>query len=90
MEGSPTMNPSLSPSNSQPLFGDSPDPSVPNSTNEAFPTKPEEQVASKESASWPALPGTSKTPLDSPIPAGQKSVVQTTPASWMIHKSGGI
>ena len=45
-------------------------------TKEAYPSKPEEQEASNKSASWPALPGSSKAPKsipsDSSIPPGQK------------------
>ena len=71
-------------SNSRCFLRASPDPSVPNSTNEAFPIKQEEQAVSKESARWPALPGASEIPSDSPIPPEQKTTVQTTPASWKI------
>ena len=90
MEGPPIMiNTSSiinSPSDSQPLYGASPYPSEgrPNSTNEAFPTKPEEQAASKENASRPAFPSASEVLSDSLIPPGQKTTVQTTPASWKI------
>ena len=81
MEDPPTIiSPINSPNNSQPLFDASPDPSegyqASDTTKEAFPSKPEERTASNKSASWPALPGASKTqkyiPSDSPIPPGQK------------------
>ena len=93
LEDPPISNSPINSTNDSPiLFGAFPDPSegrqMSQSTKEAFPGKPEERAASNESASWPALPDSSKTPTSipscSPIPPGQKPTESATPASWKV------